>query len=112
MSTQIVHVQEVTSVNVAGGVAGPGIRSGRSRIFVHVYAAPANLVAVQGSPDDLPANYLNLNHEAVAGVAAAAGLGAGYYEIRQRPEFVRVLIAQDGAAPQVFRWAIVIHPEE
>jgi hypothetical protein len=101
---------ELTSVGVAAGVDNVPFRMSGERCLVQVIDAPANLVRIQGSMDG--ANFVNLTFEGAAGVAAINNVGAGLYEVREQPMWIRFGVNQDGAAPQIFRAMFLVHEHD
>jgi hypothetical protein len=104
------NVYELTSVNVAAGVDALPFRMSGELATVQVIDAPANLGRVQGSWDGV--TFVNLTFEGAGGVAAINNVGAGLYEVRERPMWIRFGVNQDGAAPQIFRALFAVHEHD
>ena len=100
--------QRVTMALTSGAaqVNGQSVRTGGNPVELQIVQAPAALLALQVSTD-------NVNWAAASDVAAAAitTVGAGIYVVRERGEFFRLIVAIDGAAPQLYRAILIIHKE-
>lgn len=104
------RVYELRSLNVAAGIDAAPFRTSGEQITVHILDAPGNLVRVMGSVDG--GTFVNLTWEGAAGVAAINNVGAGLYEVRERPMWIRIGINQDAGAPQSFRGQFLAHEHD
>lgn len=101
MSLRARHVVDL--VSDAGAVVNSRwFRRGNTRVTVQVVTSPANIVEIEGN-SGLGGNAIDMTWEGPAGIAAMAALVVGIYEVRERPEFLRVHLPIDGAGPQAFR---------
>ena len=102
---------ELRSLNVAAGVdAVAPFRMTGELVTVQVVDAPGNLVRVAGSSDG--GTFALLTFEGAAGVAAINNVGAGLYEVRERPMWIRVGVNQDATAPRTFRVLLLVHEHD
>ena len=109
MARQVLsQVFEIRSVDVAAGVdAIPPFRTSGELVTIHVLDAPADLVRVMGSADG--GAFASLTWEGPAGIAVINAVGAGIYEVRERPMWIRVGVNQDVNAPRSFRVQLFVH---
>lgn len=91
----------------AAAVNQAPFRTSGEKVSIHVLAAPGNLVRVMGSNDGTTFDYCS--YEGGGGVALLNGVGAGIYEVRERPAWMLVGTEIDGAAPRNFRALVLIH---
>ena len=101
------QVFEIRSLNVAAGVDAVPFRVAGGQATVHVIDAPGNLVRVMGSVDG--GTFALLTYEGVGGVAALNAIGAGVYETREKPTWIRVGVNNDAGAPRTFRVQLTVH---
>lgn len=100
-------VIEIRSVVGAAGIDAAPFRTSGGQCSVQVIDAPANLVRVMGSVDG--GTFALLNHEPVGGVAILNAIGAGVYEVRERPMWIRIGVNQDAAGPRSYRVQVLVH---
>lgn len=110
MSLRTRLVVDLTSSTTAA-VDSRWFRTGRSRVTVQVVAPPANIAEVEGNLG-LGTNAIDMTWEGPAGIAVMTALVAGIYEVRERPEFLRVHLPIDGAGPAAFRVILTFDVEE
>lgn len=102
------HVFNVTSA-VAAVVASEPFRVHGNKLAFQIILAPANVVDLEGSLDGF--TWVNLNDDNVAGaytLTAIAAVGAGYHEVHERPEFVRMVTNNDAGGPRDFRAVLIV----
>lgn len=91
----------VTSDTVVA-VASRPIRTDGNPLAFQVINAPAAFVALEGSLDGT--NWVDLNYANLPGagfiMTVMNTLGAGYYAVYERPEFVRMVVAIDAGGPR------------
>jgi len=104
------HVVDLVS-DAANAVNDRWIRTGGAKVTVQVVTTPANIVEIEGN-SGLGANAIDLTWEGPAGIAVLTALVVGIYEVRERPEFLRVHLPIDGAGPQAFRVILTFDVEE
>jgi hypothetical protein len=78
---------------------GPAIHTDGNRLALQVILSTNNLFDLEGSLDGF--NWVDLTYDNAAGaytLTAATGLAAGYYEIHERPKWVRASIQTDAGA--------------
>jgi hypothetical protein len=69
-----------------------------NELALQVFLSTNNLFGLEGSLDGT--NWVDLTYDNAVGafaMTAAAGLAAGYYEIHERPKWVRGTVANDAA---------------
>jgi len=89
----------VTS-DTAVAVATEPLHVGGNPMELNVLIAPTN-IDFEGSIDGT--TWTDLNYDNAAGaytITALTGVGAGYYKVHERPEYVRLLVHLEQAAPQ------------
>ena len=99
--------------NDAAAVDSRWYRTGRSRVTVQVVTAPTNIAEIEGNLG-LGTNAIDMTYwpVGVATVAVMTTLAPGIYEVRERPEFLRVHLPIDGAGPAAFRVILTFDVEE
>jgi hypothetical protein len=112
----MIGTQRIPIVVTSGAAATASrvIRAAGNKINLQVVSAPAALVELEGSLDGT--NWVDLNYDNLA----AAGfimtvmntLGAGFYSVHERPEYVRMVVAIDAAAPQDYYAVLLINKED
>jgi hypothetical protein len=99
----------VVTSDAAVAVASRPIRTDGTAQEFQVVSAPAALVELEGSLDGT--TWVDLNYENLPGagfiMTVMNTLGAGYYKVHERPEFVRMLVAIDAGGPQDY-YAVLI----
>lgn len=114
MSLRITRTIELRSVNGAQ-VNSPYLNCAGSRVSAHVLVAPGDLVGLQGGANNNPAEANAMMVLAVAGTsghAAATALPAGYYNVVDRPNWIRVVVTTDATGPRTSRVELMLDPEE
>lgn len=102
------HLFRVTSDTVVA-VASEPFRVHGNKLAFQVILAPGNLVDLEGSLDGF--TWVNLNYDNIAGaytLTALAAVGAGYYEVFERPVFVRMVVNIDAAGPLDNRAVLIV----
>jgi hypothetical protein len=111
MSLRENFVVDLTS-DAAATVESRWIRAGNAKVTIHVVTGPGAVVAIQGNSGP-GTNAVNLTYIGAAGVTALAGLAAGViYEVRERPEWIRVQTAIDGGGARAYRVILTFDMEE
>lgn len=100
-------VYEIRSVAAAAGIDAVPFRTSGERCTVQVLDAPGNLVRVMGSVDG--GTFVNLTFEGAAGIAAINAVGAGVYEVREQPMWIRVGVNQDAVGLRSYRVQVLVH---
>ena len=106
------RVYELTSDAGAAGVDAEPFRTSGEAVTLQVIDAPANLIECQGSVDGN--TFVNMTHAPVGagGPVAITALGAGVYEVRERPAWMRFGVLQDVNAPRAFRAQFLVHEHD
>jgi hypothetical protein len=95
--------------DVAVAVASEPFRVHGNKMAFQVILAPADLVDLEGSLDGF--TWVNLNYDNAAGaytMTALAAVGPGYYEVFERPVFVRIVVNIDAGGPRDFRAVLIV----
>ena len=102
----------VTSAAAAVVVGDPIHVCGNKMAFQVTVANAVTLVELEGSLDGT--NWIDLNYDNVAAaytLTVLNTLGAGYYEVFERPEYVRMVVDTDAGGPRDFHAILLVKKE-
>jgi hypothetical protein len=111
--TRTTRIPIVVTSNVQAAVNGDPIHVCGNKMAFQVVAANAvALVELEGSLDGT--NWVDLNYDNVAAaytLTVMNTLGAGYYEVFERPEYVRMVVDTDAGGPRDFYAVLIVKKE-
>lgn len=111
--TRTTRIPIVVTSAAAAVVNGDPIHVDGNKLAFQVYVANAvTLVELEGSLDGT--TWVDLNYDNVAGaytLTVLNTLGAGYYEVHERPKYVRMVVDTDAGGPRDF-YAILLVKKE
>jgi hypothetical protein len=96
----------------AAAVATAPIYVGGNKMAFQVVSAPGNLVDLEGSLDGT--TWVDLNYDNIAGaytLTVISNVGAGYYEVFERPEYVRMLVEIDATPNRDYHAVLLVKKE-
>ena len=94
---QLPLMDQLVSVNAAGGVAGPSFRNGGRPTRVQVITSPGAFTVIQVSADRV--NWAVADDEQGAALTA---LVAGVFIVASPLEWIRCFLLQDATAPRLY----------
>lgn len=110
--TRTERIPLVVTSAVGAAVAGEPVHVDGNKMAFHVLVAPGNLVDLEGSLDGT--NWVDLNYDNAAGaytLTVIGNVGAGYYEVHERPKYVRMLVETDAGGPRDFYGILLVKKE-
>lgn len=110
MSLRTDLVVDLNSTTIAA-VDSRWFRTGRSRVTAHVVTSPVAIAEIEGNSGP-GGNAVDMTWEGPAGIAVLTALVVGIYEVRERPEYVRVHLPIDVGGPRAFRVILTFDVEE
>ena len=94
------------------GANGDPVRVSGNKLAFQVCAVPAALAQLEGSADAV--TWADLHYDNIVGaytLTVMNTLGAGYYEVFERPEYVRMVVAADAGGPRDFSAVLLVKKE-
>jgi len=111
--TRTTRIPIVVTSDAVVAVASDPIHVGGNKLAFQLVSTPAALADLEGSLDGT--TWVNLNYDNLAGAytltVLAALAAAGYYEVHERPMYVRMVVNIDAAGPRDW-YAILIVKKE
>ena len=110
--TRTQRITIVITSNAQAAVVGDPIHVCGNKLALQVVSAPAALVELEGSLDGT--NWLDLHYDNIVGaytLTVMNTLPAQYYEVFERPEYVRMVVDTDGAGPADYYAVLIVKKE-
>ena len=110
--TRTTRIPIVVTSAIDAAVNGDSIHVDGNKLAFQVYVAAVALVELEGSLDGT--TWVDLNYDNVAGaytLTVLNTLGAGYYEVHERPKYVRMVVDTDAGGPRDFHSILLVKKE-